>query len=509
MKHNNNPVFPKGFLWGASSAAWQVEGATLEDGRTQAIIDLNSQTKKPFADNSIAADHYHHYKEDVALMKECGFTSYRFGISWSRVIPGPDRKVNPKGIEFYNNLINELKAAGIEPIVTIYHYDMPCWVDEKYGGWHDRAIIDEFDYYCRVLFENFGDRVKYWLSINEQNMQIVYGKWLGVAKGLTDEEWEVKKWQINHIMNMCHAKAVIACHEMVEGGKIGPVPGYVPIYPKSCKPEDQIAAMNAEELTQKVWDDLYAYREYSGFIKNYWKERNIDPKIMPGDMEEIAKAKIDFFAVNCYRSDVGMWPDPSYTQEIGLNKYGRKGEFVYTNWPGEYALDRNPFVETNDWDWHIDGVSMRYTMRYMWDHYHLPMMITEAGFGAHEDLGPDGKIHDQERIDYLRDYIYNLGLAIEDGVEVMGFNPWSFTDLLSTGNGMAKRYGLVFVNTTDDDVRDLKRYKKDSFYWYSNLIKSNGQDWGYDMSAWRDFTKTSEIASDLKDKIQQPDWIKK
>ena len=500
MKHNNNPVFPEGFLWGASSAAWQVEGATLEDGRTQAIIDLNSQTKKPFADNSIAADHYHHYKEDVALMKECGFTSYRFGISWSRVIPAADRKVNPKGIEFYNNLINELKAAGIEPIVTIYHYDMPCWVDEKYGGWHDRAIIDEFDYYCRVLFENFGDRVKYWLSINEQNMQIVYGKWLGVAKGLTDEEWEVKKWQINHIMNLCHAKAVIACHELVEGGKIGPVPGYVPIYPKSCKPEDQIAAMNAEELTEKIWDDLYAYREYNGFIKNYWKEHNIDPDIRPGDMELIQQAKIDFIAVNCYRSDVGMWPDPSYVQEIGLNKYGRKGEFIYTNWPGEYALDRNPYVETTDWDWHIDGVCMRYALRYLWDHYHLPMVITEAGFGAHEDLGEDGKIHDQYRIDYLRDYLYNVGLEIADGVEVFGFNPWSFTDLLSTGNGMAKRYGLVFVNTTDDDVRDLKRYKKDSFEWYSRLIRSNGQEWGYDMSEWRDFTKTSDIASDIKAK---------
>ena len=151
---------------------------------------------------------------------------------------------------------------------------------------------------------------------------------------------------------------------------------------------------------------------------------------------------------------------------------------------------------------------MRYALRYMWDHYHLPMVITEAGFGAHEDLDENGEIHDQYRIDYLRDYIYNVGLAIEDGVEVFGFNPWSFTDLLSTGNGMAKRYGLVFVNRTDDDLRDLKRYKKDSFYWYSKLIKSNGQEWGYDMSEWRDFTKTSEIASDLKDKIKDPDWNK-
>ena len=487
MKYSKNPVFPEGFLWGASSAAWQVEGATAEDGRTPAIIDLNSQTKKPYADNSVASDHYHHYKEDVALMKECGFTSYRFSISWSRVIPAADRKVNPMGIAFYNNLINELLAAGITPIVTLYHYDMPCWVDEKYGGWHNRAIIDEFDYYCRVCFENFGDRVKYWLSINEQNMQILYGDWLGVSRGCTD--WFREKWQINHIMNLCHSKAVIACHELVKDGKIGPVPGYVPIYPYSCRPEDQIGAMNAEELTQKIWDDLYVFREYSSFVKNYWKENDIDPDIRPGDMELIDQAKIDFIAVNCYRSDVGMAPDDSYKQEIGLNKSGIKGEFVYPNLPGEYALARNPYVEVTDWDWHIDPVCMRYALRYLWDHYHLPMVITEAGFGAHEDVGEDGKIHDQARIDYLREYVYNVGLAIEDGVEVFGFNPWSFTDLLSTGNGMAKRYGLVFVNRTDDDLRDLKRIKKDSFDWYSALIRSNGQEWGTDMSQWRDFAK--------------------
>ena len=495
MKHNTNPVFPKGFLWGASSAAWQVEGATLEDGRTSAIIDLNSQTKKPFADNSVAADHYHHFKEDVALMKECGFTSYRFSLSWSRIIPHEDRKLNEKGVQFYNDLINELVAAGITPIVTLYHYDMPCWVDEKYGGWHNRAIIDEFEFYCKTCFELFGDRVKYWLSINEQNMQIVYGHWLGVSKGCTD--WFKEKWDINHIMNLCHAKAVNACHEMVEGGKIGPVPGYVPIYPKSCKPEDQIAAMNAEEFTEKIWDDTYAYGEYSTFLKNYWKENDIHPDIRPGDLDLLKSAKIDFIAVNCYRSDVGMAPDNSYVQEIGLNKYGRKGEFIYTNLPGEYALDRNPYVETTDWDWHIDGTCMRYALRYLWDHYHLPMVITEAGFGAHEDLDEEGKIHDQYRIDYLRDYIYNVGLAISDGVEVFGFNPWSFTDLLSTGNGMAKRYGLVFVNRTDDDLRDLKRYKKDSFEWYSQLIKSNGQDWGKDMAEWAGFEGRSELASDI------------
>jgi 6-phospho-beta-glucosidase len=156
--------------------------------------------------------------------------------------------------------------------------------------------------------------------------------------------------------------------------------------------------MNAEELTQKIWDDTYYFGEYSNFVKKYWEENDIHPDIRPGDMELLKQAKIDFFAINCYRSDVGKAPDNSYLQEIGLNKYGRKGEFVYTNRPGEYALDRNPFVETNDWDWHIDGVSMRYTMRYMWDHYHLPMVITEAGFGAHEDLDENGQIHDDYRI---------------------------------------------------------------------------------------------------------------
>ena len=477
MYYKQEPRFPKGFMWGASSAAWQVEGGVDEGGRTPAIIDLNSKKKKPYADNSIAADHYHHVKEDVALMAECGFSSYRFSLSWSRIIPNADRRVNPEGIAFYNELINELVSHQITPIVTLYHYDMPCWVDEKYGGWLDRRMIDEFEYYCKVCYKEFGDRVKFWLSINEQNMQIVYGDWLGVSKGCTN--WFKEKWKINHIMNMCHAKAVIACHAMVEGGKIGPVPGYVPIYPQTCKPEDQIAAMNAEELTEKVWNDFYAFRKYNGFIKRYWKEHDIDPEIQEGDMEIIANAKIDFFALNCYRSNVAKdaKPEDNFT-ELQLNKSGNKGEFIYPVYPGEYALAPNPYVNTTDWDWEIDPIAMRYMLRYVHDHYQLPMMITENGFGAHEMVASDGHVHDPERIAFLRDQIYQVALAIEDGCEVLAYNPWSFTDLLSTGNGMAKRYGLVYVNTTDEDVLDLKRIKKDSFYWYSNLIKSNGENWG-------------------------------
>lgn len=477
MIHKENPVFPKNFFWGASSAAWQVEGAVNEDGRTPAVIDLNSQTKKPFADNSIASDHYHHYKEDVALMKEAGFTSYRFSIAWPRIYPDNSGVPNQKGIDFYNHLIDELKANGIEPIVTLYHYDMPVWVDKEYNGWYGRGIVDAFDQYVRTCFKEFGDRVKYWLSINEQNMQIVYGEWLGVCKN--KDTWFTDQWKVNHIMNLCHAKAVIACHELVPDGKIGPVPGMVPIYSNTGNPMDQIARLNAEEFTEKIWNDFYVHQKYSNFIINYWKENNINPDIRPEDQELFNQAKIDYFGVNCYRSNTAAEAKvDEKPQAYELNKLGIKGNLKFPVVPGEYKLVYNDYVQYTDWDWEIDPVAMRYVLRDMWNLYHLPMVITENGYGAHEDVDENGEVNDVERIEFLKNQIYQVGLAIQDGVQVIGYNPWSFTDLLSTGNGMAKRYGLVFINRTDDDLRDLSRIKKASFYWYSKLIKSNGTDWG-------------------------------
>ena len=473
MNNVESPVFPDNFLWGASSSAWQVEGAITQDGRTESIIDINSRKKKPYADNTIAADHYHHYQEDVELMKNCGLKAYRFSISWSRLIPHSDGTINPLGVQFYNDLINRLIDAKITPIVTLYHYDMPLWVNQQLNGWHSRRIIDAFDHYVRTCFKHFGDRVKYWLSINEQNMQIVYGDWLGIDHGCSN--WEHEKWAINHIMNLCHAKAVIACHELVPDGKIGPVPGYVPIYPFSCDPLDQIAAMNAEELTEKLWNDLYYYGEYNGFTKAYWNVNHIDPHIEVGDMALLGKAKIDFFALNCYRSNTARYCSPkSPTIQLQLNKSGKKGNFVYPKFPGLYELCPNPHVSTTDWDWEIDPIALRYMLRYVHDHYHLPMIITENGYAAHEDISSDGKVHDPNRIAFLHDQIYQVGLAIAEGCNVFGYCPWSFTDLLSTGNGMAKRYGLVFVNTTDTEIRDLRRIPKDSYYWYKTLIASNG-----------------------------------
>lgn len=471
------PEFPDGFLWGGSSSSWQVEGAIEEDGKALSLMDLNTRTKKDYADDTYASDMYHHYKEDVKLMVEAGMTSYRFSIAWSRIYPTEDGKVNRKGLDFYNNLINELVKYNITPIVTIYHYDMPIWIDKKYDGWYGRGIIQEFDKYCCTLFREFGDRVKYWLSINEQNMQICYGDWLGVDKH--PDTWFEDKWKVNHVMNLCHATAVVACHELVSGGKIGPVPGYVPIYPYSCDPKDQIAAMNAEEMTEKIWCDFYAHREYSPFIKKYWERNNIDPDIHPGDMQLIKQAKIDFFALNCYRSNTAKYCAPDDTpQAYELNKSGKKGELKFPKEPGLYQLVKNPHVEYTDWDWEIDPSSIRYMLRYVWDHYQLPMMITENGFGEHERVSEDGKVHDPERTKFLREQIKNVGLAIADGCPVIAYNPWTFLDVLSTGNGMSKRYGFVYVNTTDQDRLDFKRIPKDSYYWYQKVTKSNGRDLG-------------------------------
>lgn len=475
MYFKNNPSFPKDFLWGASSSAWQVEGATEEDGRGPSSIDLNSQRKEGYADNSIAADHYHHYKEDVALMAEAGFKSYRFSIAWPRIFPQGRGKPNPKGVEFYHNLIDELLKHDITPIATIYHYDMPLALEEEYGGFQSRKVIEDFENYCRFLFQEYGKKVKYWITLNEQNMQIVYGAWLGVSKGV--ENWDKEKYRINHIMNLCHAKAVNACHELVEEGKVGPVPGYVPIYPYSENPKDQIAAMNAEELTEKMWLDFYAHKEYSPFILSYFKENGIDIDMREGDEEVFETADIDFIALNCYRSNVAKdCPPDTEFQELKLNKSGVKGEFVYPKYPGLYELVENKYVDTTDWDWEIDPYAMRYMLRYVYDHYQLPMMITENGLAAHDKLSEDGKVHDDYRIEFLNDQLFQIGRAIQDGLPVISYNLWSFTDLLSTGNGMAKRYGLVYINYNDDGTGDLSRIKKDSFHWYKKVIASNGEN---------------------------------
>lgn len=474
--------FPENFMWGASTSAYQCEGAAFEDGKKasqQDIITRKRAIERGVADCSVASDHYHHYKEDVKLMKEIGLRSYRFSISWSRIFPDGVGEPNMKGVKFYHNLIDELKSSGIEPIVTLYHYDLPMTLVKKYNGWLSRKVIDDFEYYAKFVINEFKDQVRYWTTINEQNI-IVYcwtDKCL-IPKELQDNDQ--LRYQINHHMNLAHAKACKLVHELVPGGMVGSAIGYAPVYPLTSAPEDALAALNAHELKNSFYLDIFFKGIYNVSAFKYLEKMGLAPVIEEGDMDIIKEGKSDFLALNYYYSDCAMaWKPGEGNDQVrymGVNLKGKKGETVGgENMPGFYQMCKNPKLQTSDWDWTIDGIGMRYMLRDIYSRYNVPLMITENGLGAYDELTEDKKIHDPYRIEYLKEHIKAVGEAIDDGVPVISYNLWSAIDILSTINGMKKRYGLIYVERTDEDPKLCKRYRKDSSYWYHDVIKSNGR----------------------------------
>ena len=395
--------FPKGFLWGASTSAYQVEGAAYEDGKKasqQDVINHENYEKHGFANADIASDHYHHFKEDVALMKEMGFSAYRFSIAWSRVFPDGVGDVNEKGIQFYRDLIDELIRNDIEPIVTLYHYDLPWTLVEKYDGWIDRQVVAAL--------------------------------------------------------------------------------GYAPVYPLSSSPQDMMAAQNAHDLRNAFYLDIYFKGFYTKSAMIYLEEHGLAPVIEPGDMELIEEGKSDFLALNYYYSDCAKACPLDAGKEIsygGVNLSGKKGEMSgFETHPGFYEMCKNPNLDTTDWDWSIDPTGLEYLFRDIYMRYNKPLMITENGMGAFDTLTEDGKIHDDYRIQYLREHIKAMKRAMDYGVEILAYCPWSALDLISTSNGVKKRYGFIYVDRTDDDPKECKRLKKDSFYWYQKVLKSNGDE---------------------------------
>lgn len=471
-KHKKN--FPDNFLWGASTAAYQVEGAYLEDGKTLSVVDKSIEPE--FTDTSVTSDHYHRYQEDVQLMKELGMKTYRFSIAWTRILPNGRGEVNHKGIEFYNNLIDELLANDIEPLVTIYHFDLPDCLQQEYSGFCSRKVIADFENYCRVLYENFGDRVKYWLTINEQSNMFLLPYLIAFDESLNLTELQ-QKYEMNHIMTLCHAKAVNLCHEMLPDAKIGPALGCSPVYPLSNKPEDVLAAQDVNDLWTYLFLDLYCKGKYPAKILAYMEENDCTPNIIAGDMELIAQATSDFIGINYYESKTVQWcPVEANSRDIKLNKKGAKNSIQFEAVPGLYERLPNQHLSKTDWDWEIDAVGLRVLLNEIYSRYNLPIIITENGMGAIDTLNEDGTVHDEYRIDYLQKHLTQIRLAISDGVEMMGYCPWSFMDVLSTTSGFRKRYGFVYINRTDGELLDLKRYKKDSFYWYQHVIKTNGSE---------------------------------
>ncbi|MBU5317206.1 glycoside hydrolase family 1 protein [Clostridium bornimense] len=463
-------VFPDNFLWGASSSAFQIEGAWDEDGKGLTVADYNSFKKSHIqADTKVASDFYHNYEEDIDLMKELGMKTYRFSLSWARIIPDGEGEVNRKGIEFYNKVIDKLINNGIEPFVTLYHFDLPFALVEKYNGWESRKTVEAFHRYAKICFKEFGDRVKYWQPHNEQNLIVRIEERINIYD--EEDKWKIDKMRAQMDYNMClaHALAVNSCHEMIEGSKIGAAVSSSVTYPMTCKPEDVYAARMNDNFKVYYMLDMHYYGEYPGYYIKYLKERNIMPYMKDEDKQILKSAKMDFIAVNYYRTNCAEALPVDETHEFGV----REGSVDF-NMYGLFKMSMNPRLKATEYGAAIDPSGLRVALNEYWQRYHLPLIITENGLGT-PDILEDGKVHDSYRIDYLRSHIEACELAIEDGVEMLGYCPWSFMDLLSSAQGFKKRYGLVYVNRTDDDLLDMKRIKKDSFYWYQKVIANNGK----------------------------------
>ena len=468
MLHKTLKPFPKDFLWGASTSAYQVEGANLEDGKGPSCQDVKEVPEGP-SDLTVCADQYHHYKEDVALMAEMGFKVYRFSISWSRIIPEGTGAVNPKGIEYYNNLINECLKYDMVPLVTMFHFDMPAALDAR-GSWSNPESVDWFVNFAKVMYENFGDRVKYWLTINEQNVLTLMGPVIGtltIPEGCTNVLKET--YQQNHHMLVAQAKAMALCHEMLPGAKIGPAPNISLVYPASCKPEDILASQNFNAIRNWLYLDMAVYGIYNNLVWSYLEENDACPTFAEGDAEALKNGHPDFIGFNYYSTATVEYSDGSGVASTGDQQSRNET-------PGVFKSFANPNLPRTEFNWEIDPTGFRITLREVYSRYHLPIIITENGLGAYDTLTEDGKVHDQYRINYLRQHIHQMQLAITDGVEMMGYCPWSAIDLISTHEGMKKRYGFIYVDRDEFDLGTLDRYRKDSFFWYKKVIATNGED---------------------------------
>lgn len=466
MHISHLPPFPKDFLWGASTSAYQTEGAWNEDGKGPSVIDVRESYPEGTCDYTVATDTYHHVGEDVALFAELGLKTYRFSIAWTRIIPDGDGAENPAGIAFYHRLIDELNKYGIEPLVTMYHFDLPAALDQK-GGWGNRATIDAFERFAKILFREYGSKVKKWLTINEQNMMILHGDALGTTKlrGLAAKK---DLYQQNHNMFVAQAKAMIACHEMLDDALIGPAPNIAPVYPATESPEDVVTADNWWAIRNWLYLDLAVRGEYNGIAWAYLKERGWEPTIEEGDMDLLKAARPDFIAFNYYNSQTVA----AIAEGEEIND-GSGDQQIAWGEQGLYKAVKNSHLEITSFGWGIDPHGFRTVMRQIWFRYQLPMILTENGLGEFDTLTADGRVHDDYRIEYLSKHIEQIQYALADGVQMFGYCPWSAIDLVSTHQGVAKRYGFIYVDRTDTDLKSLARIKKDSFFWYQQVIAGN------------------------------------
>ena len=463
-------IFPKNFLWGGAVAANQCEGAYQEDGKGLSVQDVlprgirGSRTKLPTEENLKleAIDFYHRYPQDIKMFAEMGFKVFRTSIAWSRIFPkGDEEQPNEAGLEFYDRVFEECRKYGIEPLVTLSHYETPLYLAETYNGWTDRRMIGFYERYVRTVFKRYRGKVKYWLTFNEIN-SLLHSPFMsgGIAnmQGLTEQDL----YQAAHHELVASALATKIGHEMMQDAMIGCMILSMPTYPLTPSPDDVIAAMDAEHRNY-FYGDVHVRGKYPGYMKRYFREHGIQIQFAPED-EEILKNTVDFVSFSYYMS-VCATSDPE-KQKKGLG-----------NLLGGVP---NPTLKASDWGWQIDPKGLRYVLNMFYDRYQKPLFIVENGLGAVdvlvEDENGNKTVEDDYRIQYLKDHLIQVGEAIQDGVEIMGYTSWGCIDVVSASTAeLKKRYGYIYVDRNDDGTGTMERYKKKSFYWYQKVIESNGE----------------------------------
>lgn len=478
--------FPDNFLWGGALSACQAEGAYDVDGKSLTIPDVmkfndkndrkvtiqmkidrqmiedakndNDATKYP---KRRGIDFYHTYKDDIKLFAEMGFKVFRYSISWARVFPtGIEKEPNKKALHFYDDIVKTCLSYGIEVLFTISHFDMPIHLIENYGGWYNRKLVDLFEKYCDTLFEFFKGKVKYWVVFNEINMSVkASAKTLGIIE-YNHSNFEEMLFQGLHHQFVASAKAAKKARQICDENKIGSMVAYFTTYPHTCKPEDSLAMQKEDQMKNLFYLDILNKGNYPYYAKNYFAKKNINIKMIEGDLELIAQNTADFIGMSYYNSMI------SAADENGL-------EITSGN---VHSVLKNPYLDANEWGWQIDPMGLRYTLNHLYDRFQLPIFILENSSGFFDTLNDDKTINDPYRIDFLKAHIEQLHAAILDGVKVIGYTMWGPIDMISSGTSeMSKRYGFIYVDQDDYGNGSKSRYKKDSFYWYQQLIRTNGK----------------------------------
>lgn len=452
--------FKKGFYWGNSVSSMQTEGAWNEGGKGKSVYDIREATEYA-SDWKVATDSYHRYEEDFDYMADLGMNMYRFQISWSRVNPLGDDEWNEEGIEFYDRFIDELIERGMEPMICLYHFDMPLHLAEKYNGFVSKEVVEAFKRYGIEMVKRFGHKVKHWITFNEQNC-FNLPEVFTTSGYLNGKESLEEAYQIQHNAMMAHTYVANYIHEETDC-KISGMLAYQEVYPATCHPEDIRVAREFDEFVNQNLLEAFVYGRYLDSFWTFVNNRGIDLRATKQELEELSKLRSDYLTFSYYASTT--------VDHTEIPKEAAPNEYL------KYGKKDNPYIGTTEWNWQIDPTGFRDVLNKIYARYHLPVFPIENGVGVIEEWDGENPIEDDYRIEYHRDHIQAMKDAVEeDGVDVLGYLGWGLIDILSSQADMRKRYGVVYVNRENHDLKDLKRVPKKSFEWLKKAIETNGED---------------------------------